>query len=108
MQLAKLEANIRQESSQNGRSLPEDQLASYLMGQFEEAMKVIEKQLYGKYQTTEGEVKTATEYYEEEGDKEVLEAVAKLQDLYRVMTGAAITEAEVPDHLTLNKVRCHF
>lgn len=104
MQLAKLEANIRQESSQSGRLLPEDQLASYLLGQFEEAMKVIEKQLYEKNQTTEGEVRTATEYYEEEGDKEVLEAVAKLQDLYRVMTGAAMTEAEVPSHLTLDKV----
>lgn len=105
MQLAKLEAKIRQESSQNGRSLPEDQLASYLMGQFEEAMKAIEAQVYAKYQTTEDEVKVATEFYEEEEDKDVANAVAKLQELYRVMTGGGFSDVEVPADLTLNKVR---
>jgi hypothetical protein len=103
MQLAKLEAKIRQESSQNGRSLPEDQLASYLMGQFEEAMKAIEAQVYAKYQTTEDEVKVATEFYEEEEDKDVANAVAKLQELYRVMTGGGFSDVEVPADLTLNK-----
>lgn len=105
MQLAKLEAKIRQESSQNGRSLPEDQLASYLMGQFEEAMKAIESQVYAKFQTTEDEVKVATEYFEEEEDKDVANAVAKLQELYRVMTGGGFSDVEVPADLTLTKVR---
>ncbi|CAH0475032.1 unnamed protein product [Peronospora belbahrii] len=103
MQLAKLEAKIRQESSQSGRSLPEDQLASYLMGQFEEAMKAIESQVYAKFQTTEEEVKVATEYFEEEDDKDVANAVAKLQELYRVMTGGSFSDVEVPDELTLTK-----
>uniref|UniRef100_K3X0W0 Uncharacterized protein n=1 Tax=Globisporangium ultimum (strain ATCC 200006 / CBS 805.95 / DAOM BR144) TaxID=431595 RepID=K3X0W0_GLOUD len=103
MQLAKLEAKIRQESSQNGRSLPEDQLASYLMGQFEEAMKAIESQVYAKFQTTEDEVKVATEYFEEEEDKDVATAVAKLQELYRVMTGGGFSDVEVPADLTLTK-----
>jgi hypothetical protein len=103
MQLAKLEAKIRQESSQNGRSLPEDQLASYLMGQFEEAMKAIESQVYAKFQTTEDEVKVATEYFEEEEDKDVANAVAKLQELYRVMTGGGFSDVEVPADLTLTK-----
>ena len=40
MQLAKLEAKIRQESSQSGRSLPEDQLASYLMGHPKSAKEI--------------------------------------------------------------------
>lgn len=105
MQLAKLEAKIRQESSQNGRSLPEDQLASYLMGQFEEAMKAIESQVYAKFQTTEDEVKIATEFFEEEEDADVANAVAKLQELYRVMTGGGFSDVEVPADLTLNKVR---
>lgn len=104
MQLAKLEAKIRQESSQNGRSLPEDQLASYLMGQFEEAMKAIESQVYAKFQTTEDEVKIATEFFEEEEDADVANAVAKLQELYRVMTGGGFSDVEVPADLTLNKV----
>lgn len=104
MQLAKLEAKIRQESSQNGRSLPEDQLASYLMGQFEEAMKAIESQVYAKFQTTEDEVKVATEYFEEEEDKDVANAVTKLQELYRVMTGGGFSDVEVPADLTLTKV----
>lgn len=103
MQLAKLEAKIRQESSQSGRALPEDQLASYLMGQFEEAMKAIESQVYAKFQTTEDEVKIATEYYEEEEDKDVAAAVTKLQDLYRVMTGGGFSDVEVPEDLTLEK-----
>ncbi|KUF87669.1 Dehydrogenase/reductase SDR family member 13 [Phytophthora nicotianae] len=103
MQLAKLEAKIRQESSQSGRSLPEDQLASYLMGQFEEAMKAIESQVYAKFQTTEDEVKVATEYFEEEDDKDVANAVAKLQELYRVMTGGGFSDVEVPSELTLTK-----
>eukprot|EP00644_Phytophthora_capsici_P008399 jgi/Phyca11/534653/estExt2_fgenesh1_pg.C_PHYCAscaffold_260087 len=103
MQLAKLEAKIRQESSQSGRSLPEDQLASYLMGQFEEAMKAIESQVYAKFQTTEDEVKVATEYFEEEDDKDVANAVAKLQELYRVMTGGGFSDVEVPAELTLTK-----
>lgn len=103
MQLAKLEAKIRQESSQSGRSLPEDQLASYLMGQFEEAMKAIESQVYAKFQTTEDEVKVATEYFEEDGDKDVANAVAKLQELYRVMTGGGFSDVEVPAELTLTK-----
>ncbi|KAG6617327.1 Dehydrogenase/reductase SDR family member 13 [Phytophthora cinnamomi] len=103
MQLAKLEAKIRQESSQSGRSLPEDQLASYLMGQFEEAMKAIEAQVYAKFQTTEDEVKVATEYFEEDGDKDVANAVAKLQELYRVMTGGGFSDVEVPAELTLAK-----
>ncbi|KAF1792586.1 hypothetical protein GQ600_23680 [Phytophthora cactorum] len=103
MQLAKLEAKIRQESSQSGRSLPEDQLASYLMGQFEEAMKAIESQVYAKFQTTEDEVKVATEYFEEEDDKDVGNAVAKLQELYRVMTGGGFSDVEVPAELTLTK-----
>ncbi|CAI5741447.1 unnamed protein product [Peronospora destructor] len=103
MQLAKLEAKIRQESSQSGRSLPEDQLASYLMGQFEEAMKAIEAQVYAKFQTTEEEVKIATEYFEEDDDKDVANAVAKLQELYRVMTGGGFSDVEVPAELTLTK-----
>ncbi|CAH0490066.1 unnamed protein product [Peronospora farinosa] len=103
MQLAKLEAKIRQESSQSGRSLPEDQLASYLMGQFEEAMKAIESQVYAKFQTTEEEVKIATEYFEEDDDKDVANAVAKLQELYRVMTGGGFSDVEVPAELTLTK-----
>jgi hypothetical protein len=103
MQLAKLEAKLRQESSQIGRALPEDQLASYLMGQFEEAMKVVESQVYAKYQTTEDEVRVATEYFEEDEDKEVGLAVAKLQELYRVMTGGGVSDAEVPEDLTLDK-----
>lgn len=103
MQLAKLEAKIRQESSQSGRALPEDQLASYLMGQFEEAMKAIESQVYAKFQTTEDEVKIATEYYEEEEDKDVANAVTKLQDLYRVMTGGGFSDVEVPSDLSLEK-----
>lgn len=103
MQLAKLEAKIRQESSQSGRALPEDQLASYLMGQFEEAMKAIESQVYAKFQTTEDEVKVATEYYEEEEDKDVANAVTKLQDLYRVMMGGGFSDVEVPEDLTLQK-----
>jgi hypothetical protein len=103
MQLAKLEAKIRQESNQNGRSLPEDQLASYLMGQFEEAMKAIESQVYAKFQTTEDEVKLATEYFEEEEDKDVASAVARLQELYRVMTGGSVSDVEVPADLTLAK-----
>ncbi|TMW57001.1 hypothetical protein Poli38472_002926 [Pythium oligandrum] len=103
MQLAKLEAKIRQESSQSGRALPEDQLASYLMGQFEEAMKAIESQVYAKFQTTEDEVKIATEYYEEQEDKDVVNAVTKLQDLYRVMTGGGFSDVEVPEDLTLEK-----
>jgi hypothetical protein len=105
MQLAKLEAKIRQESSQSGRALPEDQLASYLMGQFEEAMKAIESQVYAKFQTTEDEVKVATEYYEEEEDKDVANAVTKLQDLYRVMTGGGFSDVEVPADLSLEKVQ---
>lgn len=103
VQLAKLEAKIRQESSQSGRSLPEDQLASYLMGQFEEAMKAIESQVYAKFQTTEDEVKAATEYYEEEQDEDVANGVSKLQELYRVMTGGGFSDAEVPEDLTLEK-----
>lgn len=103
MQLAKLEAKIRQESNQNGRSLPEDQLASYLMGQFEEAMKAIESQVYAKFQTTEDEVKLATEYFEEEEDKDIASAVARLQELYRVMTGGSVSDVEVPADLTLTK-----
>ncbi|GLE01922.1 hypothetical protein PINS_up010760 [Pythium insidiosum] len=103
MQLAKLEAKIRQESSQSGRVLPEDQLASYLMGQFEEAMKAIESQVYAKFQTTEDEVKIATEYYEEQEDKDIANAVTKLQDLYRVMTGGGFSDVEVPEDLTLEK-----
>ncbi|RLN52930.1 hypothetical protein BBJ28_00018707 [Nothophytophthora sp. Chile5] len=98
-----LEAKIRQESSQSGRSLPEDQLASYLMGQFEEAMKAIESQVYAKFQTTEDEVKVATEFFEEEEDKDVANAVAKLQELYRVMTGGGFSDVEVPAELTLVK-----
>lgn len=103
MQLAKLEAKIRQESSQSGRALPEDQLASYLMGQFEEAMKAIESQVYAKFQTTEEEVKAATEFFEEEDDKDVANAVSKLQELYRVMTGGGFSDVEVPAELTLTK-----
>lgn len=103
MQLAKLEARIRQESQQNGRALPEDQLATYLMGQFEEAMKAIENQVYTKHQTTEDEVKLATEYYEEAEDKEVKTAVSKLQELYRVMTGGGMSDVEIPESLTVEK-----
>lgn len=103
MQLAKLEANIRQESNQKGSPLPEDQLASYLMGQFEEAMKVIESQVYTKYQTTEEEVKIATEFFEEEEDKDIANSVSKLQELYRVMTGGGVSDVEVPADLTLDK-----
>lgn len=103
MQLAKVEAKVRQESAQSGRPLPEDQLASYLMGQFEEAMKAIEAQVYAKFQTNEEEVKLATEYYEEEEDKDVANAVTKLQDLYRVMTGGGFSDVEVPEDLTLEK-----
>ncbi|DAZ97069.1 TPA: hypothetical protein N0F65_001253 [Lagenidium giganteum] len=104
MQLAKLEGKLRQESQQTGRPIPEEQLATFLMGHFDEAMKAIESQVYAKFQTTEDEVRASAEYFEEAGDKDVANAVAKLQELFRVMGGAEVeSTVEVPADLTLNK-----
>ncbi|OQR99679.1 hypothetical protein ACHHYP_05088 [Achlya hypogyna] len=103
LSLANIEQKIRQESAQSGRSLPEDQLAAYLMGQFEEAMKAIEAQAYSKHNTSEDEVRIATEYYESVEDPEVHAAVGKLQELYRLITGAGASDVEVPEDLTLEK-----
>ncbi|KDO31363.1 hypothetical protein SPRG_03980 [Saprolegnia parasitica CBS 223.65] len=103
LSLANIEQKIRQESAQSGRSLPEDQLAAYLMGQFEEAMKAIEAQAYSKHNTSEDEVRIATEYYESVEDPEVHAAVGKLQELYRLITGAGAADVEVPEDLTLEK-----
>ncbi|KAF0774710.1 hypothetical protein AaE_001588 [Aphanomyces astaci] len=103
MSLASIEQKIRQESSQSGRRLPEDQLAAYLMGQFEEAMKAIESQVYTKYTTTEQDVTVASEYYESIEDTEVLAELSKLRELHNLITGSGAMDVEVPEDLTLDK-----
>ncbi|KAF0719018.1 Aste57867_1338 [Aphanomyces stellatus] len=103
MSLAAIEQKIRQESAQSGRRLPEDQLAAYLMGQFEEAMKAIESQVYTKYNTTEQDVTVASDYYESIEDPEVHAELRKLRDLHNLITGAGGMDVEVPDDLTLVK-----
>ncbi|RHY35426.1 hypothetical protein DYB32_000099 [Aphanomyces invadans] len=103
MSLAAIEQKIRQESSQSGRRLPEDQLAAYLMGQFEEAMKAIESQVYTKYNTSEQDVTVASDYYESIEDPEVHAELRKLRELHNLITGSGAVDVEVPEDLTLEK-----
>ncbi|KAH9157347.1 hypothetical protein AeRB84_000819 [Aphanomyces euteiches] len=103
MSLAAIEQKIRQESAQSGRRLPEDQLAAYLMGQFEEAMKAIESQVYSKYNTTEQDVTVASDYYESIEDPEVHAELRKLRELHNLITGAGSLDVEIPEDLTLEK-----
>lgn len=104
MQLADLKTRIRIEASDDGQSLAEDQIASYLMGKFEDALKAAESSVYAEFQTNEGEVKQATKFFEGEEDADVVNAIAKLRELYRSVTGGDVSDGEIPADLTLDKV----
>lgn len=102
VQLAKLEQKVRQESLAVGTPIPEDQLAAYLMSQFETAMKAVEENVYSKYSCKEEDIQLASEYYAE--DPDVAAVVQKLKQLFAVIMGQPLDTVEVPDDLTLEKV----
>jgi len=98
MQLAKIEQKVRQESTQTGTSVPEDQLALYLAQNFEGSLKQISEQVYTKHQTTEEEVEDAVKVYGE--DENVRGSMFKLQQIIAVATGQPIESVKAADGST--------
>jgi hypothetical protein len=97
MQLAQMEQAIKSQSN-----VPEEELATYMMQQFEQAMKTVENNVYAKYSTTEAEVQELAKTFED--DAEFKAVVGKLQKLYAAIAGQQLVEAEVPEHLTMQKM----
>lgn len=93
MQLAHAEQQIKAQAD-----VPEDELAKYMMIQFENAMKTIELQLYEKYDTTEAEAQEVAKLHEEDSDFKPI--VKKLQAIYSAVSGQMVT-VDIPDFLTL-------
>jgi hypothetical protein len=80
MQLAQMEQAIKSQSN-----VPEEELATYMMQQFEQAMKTVENNVYAKYSTTEAEVQELAKTFED--DAEFKAVVGKLQKLYAAIAG---------------------
>lgn len=97
MQLAQVEQQIKSQAN-----VPDEKIAEYMMSQFEAAMRQVEAKVYEVHNTNEQEVqKSAKEF---ENDEEFKAAVLKLQKLYAAISGQAIVTADVPAHLTMEKM----
>lgn len=71
------------------------------MGAFEDALKAAESAVYAEFETNEQQMKQATEFFEDEEDPDVVNAIAKLQELYRSVAGGSV---DIPSDVTLDKV----
>ncbi|DAZ97068.1 TPA: hypothetical protein N0F65_001252 [Lagenidium giganteum] len=107
-QLTDFEARIREEAVQSGRIFTGEELAEYLAEQFEQAMVTVEREVYATFRTTESEVNYAIRKFQSEQDTEVLDALARTQELHRAMSGGNYSDVEIPGDLTLSKVKSIF
>lgn len=93
MQLAKIEAQVRQESASTGQPIPEDQLMAYLGQNFEASLQKVSQNVYQHLAVSEEDAEYASNYYKK--DARVGNAVNQLMQLIHVATGQAIeTEAD--------------
>jgi hypothetical protein len=92
-------ANLRR--TQRGKHITNEEMEQYLMVQFKQVMGDVEKKVYEEHETTEEEVRSATEFFKDNADFQ--KSLNRLKNLFKSVSGQPNDITTVPDSVSMEK-----
>lgn len=95
-------AQIMRRLNAQGAQVPQAMLAQYLVEHFETQLRDLQTVVFKEFDVTEEDLEDAVEYYENERDASVVDAVNQLRQLYISIGGSV--DIDLPPDLTVDKM----